>query len=301
MHLVTRFAPSPTGLLHVGNAYSALCCARWAAAHHARLLLRIEDIDHSRCQHRFTDAILEDLRWLGLTWDEPVRKQSEHTDRYQLAIETLREMGTIYPCFCTRKAIQSELARMGVAPHAEDAGLHYPGTCRHIPQAEQEARMQREAFAWRLDIAKAIQLTGKAPAWRDDRNRIHRPNPTSDMIIGRKDIGFSYHLAVVVDDAEQGVTHIIRGEDLKASTGIHRLLQMLLGLPEPVYIHHALLKTTDGERLAKRTGSTTLRSLCNMGVNPERLRHYLLDDDCNHVWPFMHNDEAAILAKLGSK
>jgi len=299
MHPTTRFAPSPTGLLHTGNAYAALYCARWAAEHHARLLLRIEDIDHTRCQRRFADAMLEDLRWLGLTWDEPVCKQSEHTNNYRQAIETLIEMDVVYPCFCTRKAIQSELDRMGVAPHVEEAGPYYPGTCRRLSAPERSSRMQRQPFAWRLDIAKAVQLTGNIPIWHDENGCAHNTPLLDDVTIGRKDIGFSYHLAVVVDDALQEVTHVIRGEDLKSSTGIHRLLQTLLKLPEPIYIHHPLLKTPDGERLAKRIGSSTLRNLRKMGVSSERLRRYLLSGS-NHVWPFMDSDEAAILATLGS-
>lgn len=298
MQAITRFAPSPTGLLHVGNAYAALCCDRWAKLHDATMLLRIEDIDHTRCQPSFSEAILTDLNWLGLTWPQPVRRQSAHLAEYQQAIDRLRHMGVIYPCFCTRKAIANELARMGVAPHANDNTPPYPGTCRHISESEQAKRMQQEPFAWRLDIGKAATLTGGQPGWRDTYNRLHPAYIPHDVVIGRKDIGYSYHLAVVVDDAAQGVTHIIRGEDLQSSTGIHRLLQSLLGFPEPIYMHHRLLKTPAGERLAKRTGSTTLRSLRNMGVNPERLQRYLLHKD-RHLWPFMDSDKAAIVAELG--
>jgi len=295
---ITRFAPSPTGLLHAGNAFAALYCARWASEHDARLLLRIEDIDHTRCQPHFTDAIFEDLHWLGLRWEEPVRKQSEYTHAYQLAIETLREAGFIYPCFCTRKAIRAELDSMGVAPHSEDAALYYPGICRQLATTEQERRMLHEPFAWRLDVAKAVVQIGKAPGWHDVNGLLHPADLTHDVIIGRKDIAYSYHLAVVVDDAAQGITHVIRGEDLQSSTGIHRLLQTLLGLPEPAYLHHPLLKTPIGERLAKRIGSSTLRNLREAGVDPERLRHYLLYES-HHVWPFIDSDQAAILASLG--
>lgn len=296
---VTRFAPSPTGLLHVGNAYAALRCTQWAQQQLATMLLRIEDIDHTRCQPRFTDALCEDLRWLGLSWPEPVRKQSEHLTDYQDALTLLREMGVIYPCFCTRKSIQMEITRMGGAPHREDVASHYPGTCRHLPPAIQEQRMLSEpTFAWRLDINRAICMVGE-PVWLDEHGNHHPGITAHDVVIGRKDIGFSYHLAVVVDDALQGVTHVIRGEDLQESTAIHRLLQQLLGYPSPRYMHHPLLKNSSGERLAKRIGSTTLRSLRNMGVCPQRLRHYLLEA-CDHLWPFNEGDDAAIIARLGN-
>jgi len=160
--------------------------------------------------------------------------------------------------------------------------------------------MGREPFAWRLDVGKAVARIGIAPGWHDINGLLHPAGLTHDVIIGRKDIAYSYHLAVVVDDAAQGVTHVIRGEDLQSSTGIHRLLQTLLGLPEPAYLHHPLLKTPTGERLAKRIGSSTLRNLRETGVNPERLRHYLLHE-CQHVWPFIDSDQAAILASLGEK
>ncbi|MDQ6993282.1 MAG: tRNA glutamyl-Q(34) synthetase GluQRS [Mariprofundus sp.] len=298
MKFVTRFAPSPTGLLHVGNAYSALQCARWAARNHADLLLRIEDIDHTRCQSHFSDAILEDLNWLGIGWNQPVRKQSEHLALYQQALNTLQSRGMIYPCFCTRKAILNERSRMGVAPHQSDSATHYPGTCRNITTLEQKRRMQHEPFAWRLNIAKAVKSCQSAPSYHDQNGAIYQTALAHDIIIGRKDIGYSYHLAVVMDDALQGVTHVIRGEDLHSSSAIHRLLQMLLDLPEPIYIHHHLLKNSDGERLAKRIDSTTLRSLRYMGVDAAQLRNYLLDQSHNAIWPFVVGDEAAIVAKL---
>ncbi|TLS69018.1 tRNA glutamyl-Q(34) synthetase GluQRS [Mariprofundus erugo] len=299
MPCITRFAPSPTGLLHVGNGYAALRCKQWAEQHRATMLLRIEDIDHTRCQPHFADAMLEDLQWLGLSWPEPVRKQSEHLADYQHALTRLRQMGVIYPCFCTRKSIQLELLRMGGAPHREDAASHYPGTCRHIPVTEQERRMATESsFAWRLDINRATAMVGE-PVWFDEQGTPQRDTIPHDVVIGRKDIGVSYHLAVVVDDALQGISHVIRGEDLKESTAIHRLLQQLLGYPSPLYIHHPLLKNSAGERLAKRIGSTTLSSLRNMGVCPQRLRHYLLDG-CDQLWPFNEGEDAAIIAMLGT-
>jgi len=275
MQYRTRFAPSPTGLLHIGNAYSALLCQAWAEKYHAELLLRIEDVDHTRCRSEFADAIFEDLNWLGLSWQEPVRYQSQHLKDYRQAIHQLRDMGVIYPCFCTRKQIQQELARMASAPHAEDVMPVYPGICRDIPAGEQHNRMQHEPFAWRLNIDKAMAFVGEDISWRDGSGYVHAANIDHDIIIGRKDIDFSYHLAVVVDDALQSISHIIRGQDLMDSTGIHRLLQKLLGLPEPVYLHHRLLCDQDGERLAKRNGATTLKHLRQMGVGAQRLRGFL--------------------------
>jgi len=294
----TRFAPSPTGLLHVGNAYSALRCQAWAEKYHAELLLRIEDIDHTRCRSEFADAIIEDLRWLGLSWLPQVRFQSRHLQDYQQAIHTLREMGVIYPCFCTRRQIQQEIMRMSSAPHAGEVTTLYPGMCRNLSENEQHDRMQHEPFAWRLNIDKAMVLAGEDISWRDGSGCLHTANIDHDIIIGRKDIDFSYHLAVVVDDALQNISHIIRGQDLKVSTGIHRLLQKLLGLPEPVYLHHQLLCDQRGERLAKRNTATTLRNLRQMGVDAFRLRDFLSDME-TRCWPFKEGDEREILNMLG--
>ncbi len=298
MQYRTRFAPSPTGLLHVGNAYSALRCQAWSEKHNAELLLRIEDIDHTRCRSEFADAIIEDLRWLGLSWQPQVRFQSRHLQDYQQAIHSLRGMGFIYPCFCTRKQIQQEIMRMSSAPHAEDIIPVYPGICRDIPAGEQHNRMQHEPFAWRLNIDKAMALVGEDISWRDGSGVEHAANIDHDIIIGRKDIDFSYHLAVVVDDALQNTSHIIRGQDLEDSTGIHRLLQKLLGLPEPVYHHHPLLCDQAGTRLAKRNGATTLKSLRQMGVDAFKLRNFLTGMDALY-WPFEEGDEREILNMLG--
>ncbi|MFQ5344499.1 MAG: tRNA glutamyl-Q(34) synthetase GluQRS [Mariprofundus sp.] len=294
----TRFAPSPTGLLHVGNAFSALQCQAWAEKHRIELLLRIEDIDHTRCRAEFADAIFEDLDWLGLSWPEPVRYQSRHLQNYQQAIRQLRDMGVIYPCFCTRKRIQQELMHMASAPHATDVISAYPGICRDMPKCEQNQRMRGEPFAWRLNIGKAMALIQGDISWRDESGGRHEASIDHDMIIGRKDIDFSYHLAVVVDDALQGITHIIRGQDLVESTGIHRLLQQLLGLSEPLYLHHPLLCDQYGERLAKRNAATTLRSLRRMGVAVSRLRAFLCDGE-TRCWPFTEGDEREILNMLG--
>ena len=300
MQLRTRFAPSPSGLLHVGNAYSALFCARWAKTNQAELLLRIEDIDHSRCHSKFTEAILEDLQWLGLSWPEPVRQQSQHLVEYQQAINQLREMNMIYPCFCSRKSIRLEMERMGIAPHAKDKTALYPGICRNLSLHEQEKRMRYETFAWRLNTEKALKTVPENFCWLDDSENSHAIHIDHDIVIGRKDISFSYHLSVVIDDAAQEISHVIRGEDLQSSTGIHCLLQKLLGFIQPVYIHHPLLCGTDGERLAKRHGATTLRSLREAGINPDKLQDYLLH--CrNLIWPFEQNDDEKILSQLASR
>jgi len=295
--LKTRFAPSPTGLLHVGNAFSALSCQRWAAVNHAGLLLRIEDIDFTRCRPEFIEGIYEDLHWLGLSWPEPVRLQSQHFDDYRQAIHRLRELGVIYPCFCTRKSIQQEMAQMGLAPHIEDETTLYPGICRGLHASEQASRMEQDPFAWRLNVGKAMAYIGQPLQWHDEAGNSHRAEIDHDVVIGRKDISFSYHLSVVVDDALQGITHIIRGHDLESCTGIHRLLQNLLELPEPTYHHHRLLQTAGGERLAKRHRSTTLRSLRAMGVNPQKLAQLLIENR-DMVWPFAPDDHAGIIRQL---
>ncbi|MDQ6958436.1 MAG: tRNA glutamyl-Q(34) synthetase GluQRS [Mariprofundaceae bacterium] len=288
MTRITRFAPSPTGLMHVGNAFSALICQQWAEQHHARLLLRIEDIDFNRCRGEYTDAIIEDLRWLGVNWYGDVRRQSEHMPAYQRALKRLRDMGMIYPCFCTRRRIQEEINRMSVAPHAEDTVGLYPGTCRKIPAEQQREHMSRQRYAWRLNVASALKRVDKHLSWKDGEG--HRQTVKSvmhdDAIIGRKDIGVSYHLAVVVDDAAQGITHVIRGEDLRPFAGLHRLLQALLDLPEPVYIHHPLLNDHAGNRLTKRYGAITIRSLRKAGMQAESLRDILLhsSDFIWHAW-----------------
>jgi len=304
LSLRTRFAPSPTGLLHVGNAYAALQCQRWAGQYSAELLLRIEDIDHTRCRPEFATALIEDLRWLGLQWQGEVIYQSHRRQAYDDAIARLREMEVIYPCFCTRQQIGREIARMASAPHSEDAVVVYPGTCRKLSPGEQQQRMQQQPFAWRLDAAKAMQVAGDGLTWRQASGQTHPVRVHDDIVIGRKDIGVSYHLAVVVDDAAQAITHVIRGSDLAASTPIHRLLQALLGLPEPTYIHHPLLLDANGMRLAKRNRATTLDSLRRMGVQAPELCKFLATDP-PPCWSF---DEAGagisenvILRTLGKR
>ncbi len=291
----TRFAPSPTGRLHVGNAWSALQCARWAEEHGAELLLRIEDIDHTRCREAFVQGILEDLDWLGLRFDGRIVRQSERTDAYRQALDRLRALDVVYPCFCTRRDIQREIARMGQAPHGQAAA--YPGICRRLDAAERARRMRDAPFAWRLDVARAQAIAGLLH-WRDERGLRHPVRLHHDEVIGRKDIAFSYHLAVVVDDAEQQISHVIRGEDLRPSAPLHRLLQALLGLPDPVYIHHPLLRDASGRRLAKRDGDTTLQGLREAGVRPERLRAWLARTP-PPVWP-EGEALATLIAGLGT-
>jgi len=300
LKLKTRFAPSPTGMLHVGNAYSALICQQWADKHNAELLLRIEDIDHTRCRDEYTPQLMSDLKWLGLKWHGEALKQSEHQLRYRVALEQLKKTGVIYPCFCTRKHIQQEIERIGIAPHAEDYSDPYPGICRKIDQRQRNERSLHERFAWRLDSAKAIEIIGEPLTWRGEHGRHHPVNLSTlgDMVIGRKDIGISYHLAVVVDDAYQNITHVIRGEDLLSSTPIHRLLQALLKFPSPIYIHHKLLVDQNGARLAKRNAATTLKSLREHGVSADSLRRFLLAEEC-HPWPFSLDGIDKIMEQLG--
>ena len=324
MKVTSRFAPSPTGLLHIGHAWSAILAHDRARQAGGRFLLRIEDIDGTRSRPEFIEAILSDLEWLGLSWDGPVLLQSRRLPFYAEALERLKAMGLLYPCFCTRAEIAASLS----APHG-DAGPVYPGTCRHLASGERERRLAGEQHAWRLDMVKAIaavpstefpspakagaQLgdaddqalrvaTGAFPTgpssglnmprmfkdrpgddptrnsslgksggskWHDEiaGDVIATPEIHGDVILARKDAPASYHLAVTIDDAAQGVTHIVRGRDLFAATHVHRLLQALLDLPTPIYRHHALLADATGERLAKRNKAPTLLSMREAGTN----------------------------------
>jgi glutamyl-Q tRNA(Asp) synthetase len=271
--VVTRFAPSPTGDLHLGHAHSALLGWQAARSGRGRFLLRVEDIDHTRCRPEFTDGILRDLAWLGLDWDGPVRLQSEHFDDYRATLDRLAAQGLLYPCFCTRAAIKAEVARAAVAPHGAEGSL-YPGTCRSVAAAEREQRMAvGEAYALRLDAARAMALSGKL-WWEDElAGRIAAdPSTHGDVVLARKDTPASYHLAVTVDDALQGVTLVTRGEDLFAATHVHRLLQALLDLPVPRYRHHRLLTDESGRRLAKRNRAATLKALREAGRTPAEVR-----------------------------
>lgn len=296
----TRFAPSPTGLLHVGNAYSALICRQWAETHGGELLLRIEDIDQTRCRDEYTEQMRGDLDWLGIRFFGEAVRQSERHHLYRAALDKLIEMDVVYPCFCTRKEIQQEIERMGSAPHTEEHYDPYPGICRIIDRRQQQPRMEHERFAWRLDVDKAMEMIDSPIDWHDEHGRWHTASPIrfGDTVIGRKDIGFSYHLAVVVDDAEQGITHVIRGKDLYHVTAIHCLLQKLLGLPTPTYIHHELVTDREGERLAKRNHSTTLKSLREAGVSASALNRFLMRSEVPN-WPFDKESVNEIHLQIG--
>ncbi len=257
---VTRFAPSPTGKLHLGHAYSAIQAHDRARACGGQFLLRIEDIDGARSRAEHVATIEADLRWLGLAWDGPVVFQSARLEVYAAALERLRGMGLLYPCFCTRAEIAASLS----APHAGEAV--YPGTCRALSEGERAARVAAGVpYAWRLDVVKAVtdleELNGLL--WHDEivGEVIADPLSAGDVVLARKDAPASYHLAVTLDDAAQGITHVVRGVDLFAATHVHRLLQALLDLPTPIYRHHALLTGADGQRLAKRNGAPTLESV----------------------------------------
>lgn len=271
---VTRFAPSPNGYLHMGHAFSALLAFETARISGGRFLLRLEDIDIGRARREFEDAIYEDLAWLGLAWETPVRRQSEHFADYEAALAKLGALGLTFPCFCTRKEIAAEIARSAHAPHGPDGAL-YPGTCRGLPLAERESRIAAgESFAMRLDVAGACSHVGEDLFWDDqDEGTVRaRPETLGDVILARKDIPTSYHLAVAVDDALQGITLVTRGRDLFHASHIHRLLQALLGLPTPRYHHHELIRDDAGVQLSKRTGALSLRDLRSEGVTPEVIR-----------------------------
>ena len=271
--IVTRFAPSPTGRLHLGHAYAALLAWRRARDAGGRFLLRIEDIDASRCHPEFVAGILEDLAWLGLDWDGAVRHQSEHLADYRAALDRLAAMGVAYPCFCTRAAIKAEIARALDAPQGPE-GPVYPGTCRALGAAERTQRIAAgEPYAVRLDVAAALMRTGPL-VWCDERVGAVTADPRAlgDVVLARKDAPTSYHLAVTVDDALQGVTLVTRGEDLFAATHIHRLLQSLLGLATPDYLHHRILTDESGRRLAKRDRALTLAALRAAGQTAQAVR-----------------------------
>jgi glutamyl-Q tRNA(Asp) synthetase len=271
--IVTRFAPSPTGYLHLGHAYSAFDAWRAARKVGGKFLLRIEDIDTTRCRPQFTAAIIEDLAWLGLDWDGEVRKQSEHFADYEAALDKLDVASVIYPCFCTRAAIAAEIARAGGAPQGEEGPI-YPGTCRNLPVEERLAHIAAgESFALRLDVARALTLTGPL-SWEEEGPGIIPADPAllGDVVLARKDVPTSYHLAVTVDDALQGVTLVTRGIDLRGATHIHRLLQALLDLPVPRYRFHKLLTDANGKRFAKRDKALALRALRESGKTPTDIR-----------------------------
>jgi glutamyl-Q tRNA(Asp) synthetase len=269
--LVTRFAPSPTGHLHRGHAFSALTAFQAARAAGGRFLLRIEDIDATRCRPQFERAIHEDLAWLGVEWERPVRRQSEHLDDYRAALERLRDEGIVYRCFRTRKEILDEI---GQAPH----GLPPPFRGAPLDASEERRRLAAgEPFAWRLSLEAARARLG--PEWtalsfvEESEGELRAdPSAAGDVVLARKDVGVAYHLAVVVDDALQGITHVIRGQDLFEAAHIQVLIQALMGWPTPTYRHHRLLAGPDGRRFAKRDRSVTLAELRASGLSPATLR-----------------------------
>jgi glutamyl-Q tRNA(Asp) synthetase len=271
---VTRFAPSPTGLLHLGHAHSALFAQGLAERAGGRFLLRIEDIDPGRCRPESIAAIEEDLAWLGLCWERPVRRQSEHLAEYRAALEVLAARRLLYPCFCTRADIAREIAAADHAPHGPD-GPPYPGTCRRLLPAERAARLARgEPHALRLHMAAALAAVPRGLAFEEiGEGRVAAdPTPFGDVVLARKDAPASYHLCVCHDDAAQGVTVVARGADLRPATAVHRLLQSVLGWPAPLYAHHPLLTDAAGRRLAKRDGAPSIRSLRAAGHGPDEVR-----------------------------
>jgi glutamyl-Q tRNA(Asp) synthetase len=279
---VFRFAPSPNGYLHLGHALSALINADMARAADGRLLLRIEDIDRTRCRPQYEAAIYQDLAWLGVSWEQPVRRQSEHFAAYRAALDRLTAMGLVYPSFDSRAEIARLVAareQAGPWPRDPDGVPLYPGTAKRLSADERRHRMAGEPYALRLDMAAALARAGELD-WTETGRGPHgetgrvpaAPARWGDVVLGRKETPTSYHLAVVIDDALQGVTDVVRGEDLFWSTGVHRLLQALLGLPVPTYHHHRLIRDAEGRKLAKSTRATGLRELRAQGRTPADIR-----------------------------
>jgi glutamyl-Q tRNA(Asp) synthetase len=282
---VFRFAPNPNGRLHLGHAYSALLNADLAARFSGRFLLRIEDIDVTRCRPEFEGGIYEDLAWLGLSWESSVRRQSEHFLEYRAALAQLQGRGLVYPCFCSRKDIAAIVARREETsgkpwPRDPDGAPLYPGTCRTLPAAEVRISAG-EPHAWRLDTAAALEAapprliyTRFTPESAEEAVAVH-PERWGDPIVARKEIPTSYHLSVTLDDALQNVTHVVRGRDLEVATDLHVLLQRLLGLPAPRYHHHALIRDEAGDKLSKTLLSESLADLRARGVTANEVRRRL--------------------------
>lgn len=277
-----RFAPSTNGYLHIGHAYSALVNFEMARATGGRMLLRIEDIDLERCRPEFEQAAYADLGWLGVSWEQPVRRQSEHFSDYRQALDRLAARGLTYPCFCTRGDIIHRVAGLPGWPRDPDGSPLYPGTCKRLSREESRRRLAAgQAAATRIDMTAAIAAIGFPLGWREYRSGLDgedivaAPELWGDAILARKEIPTSYHLAVVVDDALQDVTDVVRGEDLLAATSLHRLLQALLDLPVPCYRHHALLRDTSGNKLSKSLKATPLRALRQEGLSAADVRKRL--------------------------
>jgi glutamyl-Q tRNA(Asp) synthetase len=279
---IFRFAPSPNGYLHLGHALSALIDFDMARAAGGRFLLRIEDIDATRCRPEFEAAIYEDLAWLGIAWEEPVRRQSEHFDEYRRAFWKLRDMDLVYPAFESRAEIArlvAERERVAPWPRDPDGVPLYPGTAKHMAPEQAARRNLGEPYVLRLDMNAATERTG-ALTWVEIGERagegretlVAQPEKWGDVVLARKETPTSYHLSVVVDDALQGITHVVRGQDLQQATSVHRVLQALLGLPAPVYHHHRLILDEDGRKLSKSTQATALRELRAHGTTPADIR-----------------------------
>lgn len=280
---VFRFAPSPNGFLHLGHARSALLNFDLARQSGGRMLLRIEDIDTTRCRPEYEQAIYDDLAWLGIAWEQPVRRQSEHLPLYREAVERLTRKGLIYPAFESRADIARMVAekdKSGPWPRDPDGAPLYPGTGKHLTEAERAQRLRAGTpYALRLDMDAAVARAGLL-SWIEEGagpdgetgSVPAQPEQWGDVILARKDTPTSYHLSVVIDDALQGITHVVRGQDLFRATGVHRLLQQLLGLPQPVYRHHALVLDEAGQKLSKSTRSTALRELRAGGMAPDEVR-----------------------------
>ncbi|RCS24045.1 tRNA glutamyl-Q(34) synthetase GluQRS [Phyllobacterium salinisoli] len=282
---VFRFAPSPNGLLHLGHAYSALLNARMAGENGGCFLLRIEDIDTARCTPELEKRMIDDLHWLGLSWEEPVRRQSQHFADYQTALDVLIEAGLVYPAFMSRGEVRARIEeRMGEGgewPHDPDGVPLYPEDERTMSQSERRRRIaDGEPFAWRLDVPRAMIRYGRNLFWDEsgagpegETGRIAAdPARWGDVVIARKETPTSYHLSVVIDDALQGITHVVRGRDLFHATAVHRLLQEILGLPVPLYHHHDLIVDEHGRKLSKSRGDTALAALRQAGLQPEDIR-----------------------------
>jgi glutamyl-Q tRNA(Asp) synthetase len=272
MQPVFRFAPSPNGELHLGHAFSALTDFAAAQAAGGRFLLRIEDIDPARCRPEYEQAIYDDLRWLGLTWEEPVRRQSEHMAEYAAALDRLAAQGLVYPAFLSRAEIAA--ATKPDSPRDPDGAPLYPGNDRDLPANEAAARIAAGApYTLRLAMARAVAVAGGALSWVEDGAAVAAdPLAWGDVVLARRETPTAYHLSVVVDDAAQGITHVVRGRDLYAATAMHVLLQRLLGLPSPAYRHHRLILDEHGRKLSKSDRATSLRALRQSGATPRDIR-----------------------------
>jgi len=276
--VVVRFAPSPNGHLHLGHAYAAQQAHDFARTRGGVFLLRIEDIDTARSRPEFVQSICDDLRWLGLDWDGDVIFQSHRFESYQNALDRLKAMGLLYPCFCTRSQMKAEQKRLAL-PAGPD-GPVYPGTCRNLVPSETQKRMKEEPYCWRLDVGKAAAVAAVSHGpltWQDKElgRQIADPESLGDVVLDQKETPASYHLAATLDDNTDGITHVVRGHDLFASTHIHRLLQALLGLPTPHYVHHGLLVDDNDQKLAKSKASLPLRDMRQQGADGDTLRAQL--------------------------